>query len=283
MVLFVVHPDVEFQASGVGNLRMNASLPMAGRGVAGTAISAVPAAAEPKRHAALVRVTHWVTTVAFFALLISGGEIVLSHPRFYWGETGNVNMRPWLNLHLPSSRDTVPTGYGYVLPDQNGWSRYLHFQAAWLAVATGLLYVFWGFFQGHFRRNVFPVASDLSLKQLGVSTMKHLGFERPGAEEAWSYNVLQRLTYLLVIFVLFPLMIWTGLAMSFGFDAAFPLAVRLLGGHQTARSLHFLVTILLVLFLSIHVVMILVAGFRNRMRAMITGRMITGRTDSPTE
>lgn len=243
-----------------------------------------PAAAAPhKRHSAIVRVTHWLTTIAFLVLLLTGGEIVLSHPRFYWGETGNVNMRPWLNLHVPSSRDTVPTGYGYVLPDQNGWSRYLHFEAAWLAVGTGLLYVLWGAFHGHFRRNVFPAAADLSPKELGSSLVRHLRFERPGAEEAWSYNVLQRLTYLLVIFVLFPLVIWTGLAMSFGFDAAFPLAVRLLGGHQTARSLHFLVTILLVLFLVVHVVMIFVAGFRSRMRAMITGTMITGRADSPTE
>ena len=262
---------------------MHASLPLAGGDVGASVKPVSPTKTGRKRHAALVRVTHWLTTIAFFALLISGGEIVLSHPRFYWGESGNVNMRPWLNLHLPSSRDTVPTGYGYVLPDQNGWSRYLHFQAAWLAVATGLLYVVWGLFQGHFRRNVFPAARDLSLKQLGVSAMKRLRFERPGAEEAWSYNALQRLTYLLVIFVLFPLMIWTGLAMSFGFDAAFPLAVRLLGGHQTARSLHFLVTILLVLFLLVHVVMIFVAGFRDRMRAMITGRGITGRADSQTE
>lgn len=224
-----------------------------------------------KRHSVLVRVTHWVSTVAFFALLITGAEIVLSHPRFYWGETGNVNMRPWLNLHLPSSRNTVPTGYGYVLPDQNGWSRYLHFEAAWLAVATGLLYVLWGLFSGHFRRNLFPAGPDLSAKELGSSIVRHLRFERPGKEEAWSYNVLQRLTYLLVIFVLFPLMIWTGLAMSLGFTSAFPLAVRLLGGQQTARSLHFLVTILLVVFLVVHVLMIFIAGFRKRMRAMVTG------------
>jgi thiosulfate reductase cytochrome b subunit len=217
-------------------------------------------------------VTHWLTTLAFLALLVSGGEIVLSHPRFYWGETGNVNMHPWLNLHLPSSRDTVPTGYGYVLPDQNGWSRYLHFQAAWVAVATGLLYVLWGIFKGHFRKNLVPAPAEMTSKHLGASIWEHLRFARPGKSEAWSYNVLQRLTYLLVIFVLFPLMIWTGLAMSFGFDAAFPLAVRLLGGHQTARSLHFLVTILLVAFLLVHVVMIVVAGFRARMRAMITGR-----------
>ena len=261
---------------------MNATLPIADRAAARSS-TAASAPRERKRHSTMVRITHWLTTIAFLALLISGGEIVLSHPRFYWGETGNVNMRPWLNLHVPSSRGTVPTGYGYVLPDANGWSRYLHFQAAWLAVATGLLYLLWGFFDGHVRHNLFPASSDLSFKALAASTVKHMRFERPGAEEAWSYNVLQRLTYLLVIFVLFPLMIWTGLAMSFGFDAAFPWAVKLLGGHQTARSLHFIVTILLVLFLIVHIVMIFVAGFRARMRAMITGRMITGRADSPKE
>jgi thiosulfate reductase cytochrome b subunit len=235
--------------------------------------SAAPAAPR-KRHSAMVRVTHWISTLAFLALLLSGGEIVLSHPRFYWGETGNVNMRPWLNLHLPSSRDTVPTGYGFVLPDQNGWSRYLHFQAAWLVVGTGLLYLLFGLFAGHFRRNLLPAASDLSLKELGNSVVRHLRFERPAAEEAWSYNVLQRISYIVVIFVLFPLMIWTGLAMSFGFDAEFPMAVRLLGGQQTARSLHFLATIVLVLFLLVHVVMVILAGFRNRMRAMISGGAI---------
>jgi len=247
---------------------MSASVPIADAGARPAASSVVPATRERKRHSALVRATHWLSTIAFLALLLSGGEIVLSHPRFYWGETGNVNEKPWLNLHLPSSRDTVPTGYGYVLPDQNGWSRYLHFQAAWLAIGTGLLYVLWGIFNGHFRRNLVRG----SLRGVGASIREHLRFKRPGAEEAWSYNALQRLSYLLVIFVLFPLMIWTGLAMSFGFNAAFPLGVQLLGGHQTARSLHFLVTILLVLFLVVHVVMIFVAGFRARMRAMITGR-----------
>jgi len=167
---------------------------------------------------------------------------------------------------VTGSRDVTGNG-GY-----SPFARYLHFQAAWLAVGTGLFYVLFGFLAGHFRRNLFPAASDLSIKELGGSLVRHLRFERPGKDEAWSYNVLQRLTYLLVIFVLFPLMIWTGLAMSFGFTSEFPLAVRLLGGQQTARSLHFLVTILLVLFLLIHVLMLFVAGFRNRMRAMITGR-----------
>jgi thiosulfate reductase cytochrome b subunit len=252
---------------------MNSTVPIAAAESVRASDSATSDVMQPKRHAAMVRVTHWLSTLAFFALLLSGCEIVLSHPRFYWGETGNINVKPWLNLHLPSSRDTVPTGYGYVLPDQNGWSRYLHFQAAWIAVATGVLYLIWGLFVAHFRRNLVPSRSNIN--EIGMSIFQHLRFARPSQEEAWSYNVLQRISYLVVIFILFPLMIWTGLAMSYGFVSAFPLSVRLLGGHQTARSLHFLVTILLALFVVIHIVMIFVAGFRSRMRAMITGRADT--------
>src|ERR1700757_1223705 len=114
------------------------------------------------RHSALVRVTHWITTLAFLALLVSGVEILISHPRFYWGEAGNALTPPLFKLPIPASRSTVPTGYGYVLPDQNGWSRYLHFQSAWVAVGTGLLYVVFGLFQGHFRRNLLPARADLS-------------------------------------------------------------------------------------------------------------------------
>jgi thiosulfate reductase cytochrome b subunit len=224
------------------------------------------------RHAFLVRVTHWLMTLAFLALLVSGLEIVVSHPRFYWGEVGNVNTPTLFKIPVPASRKLVPSGYGYVLPDQNGWSRYLHFQSAWLLVLTGLVYLAVGFFNGHFRRNLLPTRSDVSPKSLALSVVQHLRLERPGAQEAWSYNVLQRLAYLLVIFVLFPVIIWTGLAMSPSFVSAFPSAVNVLGGQQSARTLHFFLTGALVLFLLVHIFMIIVAGFRSRMRAIITGR-----------
>lgn len=229
------------------------------------------AKAEP-RHFALVRITHWIITLCFFALLLTGIEILISHPRFYWGETGNVHTKAFFQIPIPSSRDMVQTGYNYVLPDQNGWSRYLHFEAAWVLVLTSLLYGIFGFFSGHFRRNLFPARSDFSWRTLSAEIAGHFRFKRPRAEEAWSYNVLQRLAYLLVIFVLFPLVIWTGLAMSPAFTGIFPATAILLGGRQSARTIHFFVSIALVLFLAVHIVMIFLAGFWSRTRAMITGR-----------
>ena len=237
--------------------------------------SAVPATTVRRRHSAVVRVTHWITTLSFLALLVSGVEILISHPRFYWGETGNVLTPPLFQLPIPASRATVPTGYGYVLPDQNGWSRYLHFQSAWVAVLTGLLYVIFGLSKGHFRRNLLPARADLSRRGLSMVIAQHLRFRPAREEEARSYNVLQRLTYLLVIFVLFPLVIWTGLAMSPAIASAIPAVVTVLGGQQSARTIHFFVSVFLVLFLLVHVVMVCLSGFRSRVRAMITGRPAT--------
>jgi thiosulfate reductase cytochrome b subunit len=225
------------------------------------------------RHSALVRATHWITAICFFALLVSGAEIVISHPRFYWGENGNVLTPVLFKLPIPSSRSLVPSGYGYVLPDQNGWSRYLHFQSAWLAVFVGLIYGIGGLFSGHFTKNLLPGKADRSWRALARAVASHLRFERPSAAEAWSYNLLQRLSYLFVIFVLFPLIIWTGLAMSPAFTSAVPASVTLLGGRQSARTLHFFVSVALLLFLLVHVGMVWFAGFSSRMRAMITGRV----------
>jgi thiosulfate reductase cytochrome b subunit len=237
--------------------------------------ASVPAATAHPRHSALVRITHWITTLCFLALLVTGFEIVISHPRFYWGETGNVRTPALFQIPIPASRHLVQTGYGYVLPDQNGWSRYLHFQAAWIAVLTGLLYVISMLFTGHLRKDLLPNRSDLSWRSFSTTLASHLRFAKPSQQEAWSYNLLQRLSYLFVIFVLFPSVIWTGLAMSPAFVSAFPATVNLLGGQQSARTLHFFVSLALLLFLLVHVGMIFLAGFSSRMRAMISGQPLT--------
>ncbi len=248
---------------------------MADSAWAATSAAAVPARTVASRHSALVRVTHWITTVCFLALLVSGIEILISHPRFYWGEAGNINTPALFKIPIPASRSSVPTGYGYVLKDQNGWSRYLHFQSAWVVVFAGLLYIIFSCFSGHFRKNLLPEGADFSWRAFSSAIGNRLRFKRPSAEEAWSYNLLQRLSYLCVILALFPLIIWTGLAMSPAVASVFPSAVSVLGGQQSARTIHFFVTVLLILFLFVHILMVCVTGFASRMRAMITGRYST--------
>jgi thiosulfate reductase cytochrome b subunit len=203
------------------------------------------------------------------ALLVTGIEIVISHPRFYWGEEGNVNTPALFSIPIPASRSSVPTGYGYTLPDQNGWSRYLHFQTAWVVIATGLWYVISGLLSGHFRRNLLPSRADLLPGTLAKVLSKHVRFKVAGNDH--TYNPLQRIAYLVVVFGAFPLMIWTGLAMSPAFTSAFPFVVNVLGGHQSARTLHFFDTLFLLLFLFVHILMVYLAGFRKRMRGMIMG------------
>jgi thiosulfate reductase cytochrome b subunit len=231
--------------------------------------------AEPvARHTATVRITHWLTALCFLVLLVTGLEIVVSHPRFYWGEEGNVNTPALFSIPIPASRESVPTGYGYTLPDQNGWSRYLHFQTAWLLFGTGLWYVGFGLLSGHFGRNLLPSGRDLSSRTLASVLGRHLRLEIAGDDSA--YNLLQRATYLFVIFIAFPLMIWTGLAMSPAVTSAFPFLVNALGGHQSARTLHFFDTLFLGLFVLVHVVMVYLAGFRKRLRGMILGNTKEG-------
>ena len=234
--------------------------------------SAVSDTTNTPRHTSVVRVTHWITTLCFLALLVSGIEIVISHPRFYWGEVGNVLTPSLFDLPIPASRSAVKTGYGFVLPDQNGWSRSLHFQAGWVAVLTGFLYAVSGLLTGHFRKNLLPAWGDLSWRVLSSVIANHLRFKPLSGAEAWSYNVLQRLAYLFVIFVLFPLMIWTGLAMSPAFTSVFPSTVTVFGGQQSARTIHFVVANLLIVFVVAHVVMVSVAGFTRHVGAMILGR-----------
>jgi thiosulfate reductase cytochrome b subunit len=226
---------------------------------------------KTQRHSGVVRATHWLTFIAFVALLVTGGELIVSHPRFYWGEVGNVNTRPLFTIPIPSSRDTVPTRFGYVMPDQNGWSRSLHFEAAWVAVITALVYGIYGLASGHFKRNLIPERRDWNWRAYGERIVQSLRRKRPGLDEDSSYNVVQRTAYLAVIFVLFPLVIWTGLAMSPAFTAACPWTVELLGGRQSARTIHFFDSILLLAFLVVHVAMVAASGFRKRMRGMITG------------
>ena len=220
---------------------------------------------EAVRHSAAVRITHWIAAISFIGLVVSGAGILLAHPRFYWGETGGLGTPSIFDLPLP-----------FMLGGPSGWGRYLHFESAWVCVLNGLFYLIAGVLSRHFQKNLALSKQDLRWRSLRSAFVNRLRFEKPPEEEALSYNSLQRVTYLAVIFVLFPLMIWTGLAMSPAVTSVFPSLVTVLGGHQCARTIHFFGTIVLILFVLVHIAMVWRAGFKARIGAMITGHISAG-------
>jgi thiosulfate reductase cytochrome b subunit len=224
---------------------------------------------DSPRHPAVVRITHWINALSFFGLLVSGFAILLAHPRFYWGETGGVGTPSLLDLPLP-----------FMTGGPSGWGRSLHFLSAWVCVLTGSFYVLSSILTQHFRKNLLPARADVALGSLSRAVSDHLRWKRPGVETSVAYNVLQRLTYLAVVFVVFPLMMWTGFAMSPAIVSVFPMFVTALGGQQSARSIHFFAADFLVLFLLVHIAMVYLAGFRHRMGAMITGQITAGKDRS---
>jgi thiosulfate reductase cytochrome b subunit len=223
---------------------------------------------DSPRHSALVRITHWITAIGFVGLLISGIAILIAHPRLYWGETGGVGVPSLIDLPIP------------FMIGHSGWGRYLHFLSAWVSVLTGVVYGVWGLRTQHFRRNLLPVKGDFTWGRISRIVGNELRWRRPSEEEALAYNVVQRLAYLGVVFVLFPLIILSGLAMSPAIASVVPALRAGFGGQQSARTIHFFVAAALVLFLCVHIAMVCLAGFTNRVRAMITGDSAAGKERS---
>lgn len=155
--------------------------------------------------------------------------------------------------------------------------RRWHFLFAWFLVINGAVYLLYGLFSGQLRRRLIPDGDQI--RHFGGSVKEHLLLRFPEGTEAKRYNVIQKLTYLVVVLGLLPAMVLAGLAMSPGVDAAWPWLTELFGGRQSARSVHFIVAWLLVLFVVVHVVLVIVSGLFNNMRGMITGWFSLGRSE----
>ena len=158
------------------------------------------------------------------------------------------------------------------IPD-NLWlsmARAWHFFFAWLLLINGAAYLIYSIVSRHLARDLVPTRGDWS--SIGRSIVDHLRFRHPKGEAAKRYNVLQRLAYLIVIFVLVPLIILMGLAMSPWMDSVLPGWIDLFGGRQSARTIHFVAAWLLVLFVFVHLFQVIVTGVWNNLRSMITGR-----------
>ena len=213
------------------------------------------------RHSAIVRITHWIVVLSVLGLLVSGIGILISHPRLYWGETGYVGADSLIDVPIP-----------FVI-GPSVWNRPIHFFFAWILTFAGLAYVAYGFITRHFRNDLVPAKADFKWTSIRGVIPDHLRRRSTGTNATGTYNVVQRLTYLAVVFALFPAIFWTGLAMSFGVTSVFPVMAVALGGHQSARTLHFAFVALLLLFVAVHVLMVYIVGFVNSVRAMITGRV----------
>lgn len=249
------------------------------------------------RHAWPVRLMHWVNALVFVLLLMSGLQIFNAHPALYWGKSSYSGQPPVLQMGAQPGpggpvgvtrvfgREFDTTGVlGFSGGTARGFPAWLtlprdqwlamgrrwHFFFAWVLVVNGVAYLAYSLASRHLARDLVPRRPELL--GIGQSVRDHLHLRHARGEAARRYNVLQKLAYLGVIFVLFPLMIVMGWAMSPGLNAVIPGWVDVFGGRQSARTLHFVLAWALVAFVFIHVFQVVITGFWNNLCAMITGR-----------
>ncbi|WP_054947114.1 cytochrome b/b6 domain-containing protein [Novosphingobium sp. KN65.2] len=259
-----------------------------------------------RRHRLSTRIWHWINAVTLLVMLMSGLMIFNAHPRLYWGEYGANFDQPWLKIGtLQNTRTGEYSGFLQVgderidttgvlglWQDSNGrqqryafpsWatipSRYSlagariwHLAFAWVLALGLLAYLVRSLVNGHLRRDIHITRREWSPRHLWYDVKQHARLRFPKGASALRYNALQKLAYAGVLFVLLPLMIVTGLAMSPGTDAWAPIVTELFGGRQSARSVHFICAFLLVVFFVVHMVMVVLAGPINEVRSMITGK-----------
>ena len=219
-----------------------------------------------KKHRLSTRLWHWVNLFALAILFMSGLNISNAHPHLYWGQWGFDPRRAWLNVWNFPGWATIP-GY-YSLGDARAW----HLLFAWVFAVGLLIYLLVALVNGHLWRDIVTRLKEWRWSAIRADVAAHLGFDFNHG--AGKYNFLQKLAYGIVLFILLPLMIFSGMAISPGSDAAFPWLIELFGGRQSARSIHFIVAWSLFGFLILHVVLVLLSGPIGQLRDMITGGRI---------
>jgi thiosulfate reductase cytochrome b subunit len=240
------------------------------------------------RHKRWVKSAHFIITLSFLVLSFSGFVILMSHPRLYWGKAGN-DLTPAL-FELPISRNyhhggwtkstpfyhtagsPVSAARTYDIFNENGWGRSTHFLAAWFLVITGVVYLVAGVFTGHFWRNLLPRLKELKMRLFWRDFTSHFRRQFPPAEGGPRYGLLQKSTYIIVIFFLLPVIVLTGLTMSPAITAAHPILLDMFFGETSARTIHFFASVALLLFVIVHIVMVARSGFKQNVIAITIGK-----------
>jgi thiosulfate reductase cytochrome b subunit len=246
------------------------------------------------RQRVVTRITHWLWAISLFFLMLTGLQIFNAHPALYLGkqsgfEFDNAVLRigavetaaglRGVTTFLGHEFDTTGTlgvsGVDEVrafpawatIPSSRSLAtgRVVHFFFAWILVVTLAVWAVASVLNRH-ARELIPTGADLRALPRDIADHARLRFHHTAR-----YNVLQKLAYAGVLFVLLPLMILTGLSMSPSFNATAPWLLDIFGGRQSARTIHFIVMVLLIGFFVIHMAMILAAGPINELRSIITG------------
>ncbi len=252
-----------------------------------------------RRHRLGTRIWHWVNAVAVFVMLMSGLMIFNAHPRLYWGQYGANADRAWLLIgstategfvEIDGSRFNTTGVLGHWTNKEGklnrrafpGWAtipsyyslsgaRRWHLAFAWILSLGLFLFLIASLVNRHLQRDLAPRRAELAPRHIWNDIWDHVRLRYPTGEAALRYNILQKLAYLGVIVLLLPLLILTGLTMSPAIDAAAPWLLDLFGGRQSARSIHFIAAMLVLLFILVHLIQVVLAGPINEIRSMITG------------
>ena len=243
-------------------------------GMSATQPAATPVPAAPKRlyrHRLTTRLWHWTNAVTIMVMLGTGLMILNAHPHLYWGQYGANPDPAWFHVswvfqggHVPGWL-TIPSSYNLAL------ARHWHLTFAWV-FAFGLLgFMVASLINRHFQKDMVIRPRDLSPAHIWFDIKEHLAFRFHDAANPGAFNVLQKLSYVGVIFVLIPAMIYTGLCMSPGFTAVAPWMLDLVGGRASARSIHFIAAMGLAGFAIVHLTLVILAGPINEVRSMVTG------------
>jgi Ni/Fe-hydrogenase b-type cytochrome subunit len=220
------------------------------------------------RHRLPTRLWHWVNALTVFVMLMSGLMIFNAHPRLYWGQFGANFDHPWLMFHgrpIPGWA-TIPSSYNLAA------ARRWHLAFAWLLVLGLVAFLVTSLINRHVQRDLSPRPDELKPKRIWHDIQEHARLNFPKGDAALRYNILQKLSYFGVIFVLLPLMLLTGLGMSPAMDASWPWLIEIFGGRQSARSIHFICAMAILAFILVHLTMVVLAGPINEIGSMITGR-----------
>lgn len=248
------------------------------------------------RHRLPIRISHWLNVPILIILIMSGLQIFNAHPALYWDDRSDrehpfLSIRPMKTEGGEMRGITTILGYKFDTTGVLGYSdgkrrafpawatipsakilamgRQWHLFFAWALVVNGLFFVTYAWISRHVARDLVPTGKDL--RGIGKAVKDHVVLRHPKGEEAKRYNVLQKLAYVVILFIVAPLIVLTGLTMSPTIDTAFPWLLTIFGGRQAARTIHFLACFTFVGFIVIHVLEVILTGFFNNIRSMVTG------------